>query len=112
MRTALLYLLIGLALLLSPVVVAKDVHVRGYTRKDGTFVAPHYRSAPDSSVNNNWSTSPNINPYTGQQGTRTPRMNDSLVVPAPAPVPSWGLSGSGGNGLGGLPSSAPNPYRR
>lgn len=24
----------------------KSVHVRGYTRKDGTYVAPHYRSAP------------------------------------------------------------------
>lgn len=24
----------------------KDVHVRGYTRKDGTYVPPHTRSAP------------------------------------------------------------------
>ena len=34
------------------------------------------RSAPDRSYNNNYSTSPNINPYTGQQGTRTPTLND------------------------------------
>jgi hypothetical protein len=26
----------------------KSVHVRGYTRKDGTYVAPHYRSSPGS----------------------------------------------------------------
>ncbi len=24
----------------------REVHVRGYTRKDGTYVAPHTRSAP------------------------------------------------------------------
>ncbi len=32
-----------------------DVHVRGYTRKDGTYVSPHYRSAPDGVVSNNYS---------------------------------------------------------
>lgn len=30
-----------------------QVHVRGYTRSDGTYVAPHTRSSPDSSVYNN-----------------------------------------------------------
>ena len=45
--------------------IADDTYVRGYTRKDGTYVAPHWRSAPDSSYNNNWSTSPNINLHTG-----------------------------------------------
>ena len=57
-----------------------DVWVRGYTRKDGTYVAPHYRSSPDNSYNNNWSTSPNINPYTGEQGTRTPTWDDRPPV--------------------------------
>ena len=32
---------------------AGDVYVQGYTKSDGTYVAPHYRSAPDSSYNNN-----------------------------------------------------------
>ena len=31
----------------------------------------HYRSSPDSYRNNNWSTSGNANPYTGERGTRT-----------------------------------------
>jgi hypothetical protein len=53
-----------------------QTHVQGYTRKDGTYVQPHMRSAPDRSYNNNYSTSPNVNPYTGQQGTRTPTLND------------------------------------
>lgn len=50
--------------------MAGDVHVDGYYRKDGTYVQPHYRSAPDSTPNNNWSTQGNRNPYTGQEGTR------------------------------------------
>lgn len=52
--------------------LAADTFVPGYVRKDGTYVQPHYRSAPDSSPYNNWSTQPNVNPHTGQPGTRTP----------------------------------------
>lgn len=51
-----------------------NVAVRGYVRKDGTYVAPHMRSAPDASFQNNWSTSGNVNPYTGEEGKLvTPR---------------------------------------
>lgn len=32
-----------------------DVYVNGYYRKDGTYVSPYYRSAPDSSILNNYS---------------------------------------------------------
>lgn len=63
-----------LALLL--IAVAFDafsqVRVRGYTRKDGTYVAPHYRSAPNSSKNDNYSTRGNYNPYTGKKGSVNP----------------------------------------
>ncbi|WP_232786540.1 hypothetical protein [Achromobacter sp. DH1f] len=44
--------------------------VHGYTNNNGTYVAPHQRSTPDSSLNNNWSTKGNTNPYTGQPGTK------------------------------------------
>ncbi len=44
--------------------------VSGYTRKNGTYVAPHYRSNSDSSRLNNWSSSGNVNPYTGKKGYR------------------------------------------
>lgn len=47
-----------------------DVRVRGYYRRNGTYVQPHYRSNPDGNFWNNWSTYPNINPYTGAVGTR------------------------------------------
>jgi opacity protein-like surface antigen len=51
---------------------AAQVHVRGYTRRDGTYVQPHYRSSPDGNPSNNWSTRGNVNPYTGQYGTHQP----------------------------------------
>ncbi len=47
-----------------------DTSVRGYFRKDGTYVQPHKRSSPDSSLSNNWSSKGNINPHTGKKGYR------------------------------------------
>jgi hypothetical protein len=49
-----------------------SVHVRGYFRKDGTYVQPHYRSAPDGNPYNNWSYPGNINPFTGKVATGDP----------------------------------------
>jgi hypothetical protein len=79
-RPSAAFLLVLLGVLLSiPLVVlaGDDVPVNGYFRSDGTYVQPHMRSAPDSSFNNNWSTSPNVNPYTGKEGTRQPRLYDN-----------------------------------
>ena len=53
-------------------VAVADVYVRGYTRSDGTYVAPHYRSSPNATRNDNWTTRGNVNPYTGEPGTRSP----------------------------------------
>ena len=47
-----------------------DVYVQPYSRQDGTQVGEHMRSAPDSTRRNNWSTYPNVNPYTGEYGDR------------------------------------------
>lgn len=49
-----------------------SVRVRGYTRRDGTYVQPHYRSAPDGNPYNNWSFPGNTNPYTGETATGDP----------------------------------------
>jgi hypothetical protein len=49
-----------------------QVYVHGYTTKNGTYVAPHYRSSPDGNPYNNYSTVGNVNPYTGQAGTKNP----------------------------------------
>ena len=48
------------------------VHVKGYVKKDGTVVAPHDRTAPNNTKNDNWSTKGNINPETGKEGTKPP----------------------------------------
>ncbi len=56
--------------LLAGTALAQDVYVRGYFKSDGTYVQPHYRSAPNSTRFDNWSTRGNVNPYTGQRGTR------------------------------------------
>jgi hypothetical protein len=45
-------------------------NVGGYRRSNGTYVNPYQRSAPDSTLNNNYSTKGNVNPYTGQPGSR------------------------------------------
>lgn len=47
--------------------------VRGYTKKNGTHVAPHHRTAPNNTQRDNWSSKPNTNPYTGKEGTKEPQ---------------------------------------
>ncbi len=46
--------------------------VKGYTKKNGTYVAPHYKSTPNKSKFDNYSTKGNVNPYTGKKGTVNP----------------------------------------
>ncbi|HBF07295.1 MAG TPA: hypothetical protein DDW29_03520 [Gammaproteobacteria bacterium] len=55
-----------------PLVLAdgNDVAVDGYTRENGTYVEPHYRSEPNNTDRDNWSTKGNVNPYTGERGTK------------------------------------------
>lgn len=47
-------------------------YVRGYTRRDGTYVSGHYRSTPNYTRLDNYSTKGNYNPYTGKAGTINP----------------------------------------
>lgn len=51
---------------------AGHVQVKGYTKKDGTYVAPHHRSAPNGTKKDNWSTKGNVNPDSGKKGTENP----------------------------------------
>lgn len=60
------------ALLVVAVPAIAQVHVNGYTKKDGTYVAPHERTAPNNTNLDNYSTKGNVNPYTGQPGTKEP----------------------------------------
>lgn len=65
---------IGIALLtaVSASAMASDQRVDGYMRKDGTYVEPYHRSAPDGNRANNYGSQGNVNPYSGQQGTINP----------------------------------------
>jgi hypothetical protein len=49
---------------------SSSVHVKGYTTKSGKYVEPHYRSAPNKTQKDNYSTKGNVNPYTGKKGTK------------------------------------------
>ena len=46
--------------------VSAQVRVRGYYRKDGTYVRPHVRTYPDGNPYNNYSFPGNYNPNTGR----------------------------------------------
>jgi hypothetical protein len=47
-------------------------HVKGHMKKNGTYVAPHDRTAPNKTKTDNWSTKGNVNPETGKAGTKSP----------------------------------------
>lgn len=68
--------LFSLALVLAAVAVAPAAHAakysKGYIKKNGTYVAPHFKTAPDKSRYNNFSTKGNTNPYTGKKGYKNP----------------------------------------
>ncbi len=49
-----------------------DVYVHGYYRSNGTYVQPYYRSDPNGTTLDNWSTKGNMNPYTGEPGYKSP----------------------------------------
>jgi hypothetical protein len=45
----------------------------GYTRGNGTYVAPYVATNPNGTQRDNFGTSGNYNPSSGQTGHRTPR---------------------------------------
>src|SRR5689334_13430620 len=59
----------------SAVSARADQYVHGYFRNNGTYVQPYYRSSPNGSTFDNFSTRGNVNPYTGQPGYRSPYGN-------------------------------------
>lgn len=70
-------------------------YVKGYTKKNGTYVAPHYRSDPNGTKLDNWSTKGNYNPYTGKAGTKNITPNyypsssgSSYILPIISPLPT------------------------
>ena len=50
--------------------LSADTYVDGYTKSNGTYVEGHYRSSPNDTVSDNYSTEGNVNPYTDEEGNR------------------------------------------
>ena len=65
-------LVISILIIFAGSAIASDTYVKGYYRSNGTYVQPHYRTSPDNSLHNNYSTKGNVNPYTGRKGTVNP----------------------------------------
>jgi hypothetical protein len=61
--------LFGVAAMASAAVAAPSHSVRGYTRANGTYVAPHMQTNPNATRVDNYSAQGNVNPYTGKAGT-------------------------------------------
>ncbi|MGV8822994.1 hypothetical protein [Methylibium petroleiphilum] len=75
LRTALIFFTLAGA---SLAVSAKDTYVSPHVTRDGRLVEGHFKSAPNNTKLDNYSTKGNVNPYTGQAGTKDP-----WAAPAP-----------------------------
>jgi len=84
-------ILLSLILLLFLIPLTSDaiVSVKGYFRKDGTYVAPHFRSDPDGITSNNWSYPGNTNPMTGKTATGSPTTYTLPSVPKTTYAPTY-----------------------
>ena len=56
-------------------------YVAPYIKKDGAYVEGHYKSQPNTTKTDNYSSQGNTNPYTGKTGT---------VDPYKQPTPTYG----------------------
>lgn len=65
-------LAVFLMLAVSSTPAAAAYRVRGYTKSNGTYVQPYYRSSPNSFKIDNYSSRGNYNPYSGKIGTIKP----------------------------------------
>lgn len=45
----------------------------GYIKKDGSYIAPSYKTSPNYTQRDNYSAKGNYNPYTGKSGTKQPK---------------------------------------
>ena len=52
---------------------AGDHSRKGYVKKDGKYVAPSRATNPNNTQRDNYSSKPNVNPYSGKQGTQEPK---------------------------------------
>ncbi|MCX6164361.1 MAG: hypothetical protein NTU73_05790 [Ignavibacteriae bacterium] len=46
------------------------IYIKSYIKSNGTFVNGYYKTKPDDSFWNNWSSCGNVNPFTGKIGNK------------------------------------------
>ena len=69
-----------------------STYVSGYTNRNGTYVQGYYRTTPNTTRNDNYSTIGNVNPYSGSYGTK---LADSYYAATPTySAPSYSSSNS------------------
>ena len=56
-----------------------DQSVRGYIKRDGTYVAPSMRSNPNNYKFDNYSSQGKYNPYTGQPGYKPDEFSNPSI---------------------------------
>ena len=49
---------------------SQNHEIRGYTKKDGTYVAPSHATNPNATTHDNYTHKGNVNPYTGKEGDK------------------------------------------
>ena len=60
---------------------APDHAVKGYVKKDGTYVAPTRATDPNTTKVDNYSSKGNVNPATGKAGTVDPYKIEPYKAP-------------------------------
>ncbi|MFZ3122170.1 MAG: hypothetical protein WA104_02220 [Thermodesulfovibrionales bacterium] len=69
-------ILVLIVVLIPSFIFAGDIYTRGHwkdTDHDGvkdTYIDPYHKTTPNNTKDDNYSTYPNYNPYTGKQGTQ------------------------------------------
>jgi hypothetical protein len=86
-------------------------YVAPHTTKAGTYVDGHYQSNPNGSKADNWSTTGNVNPYTGKVGTMPADgiSGNGFTVPSGA-IPLGESSSVPYRGDFEKPAASPDPY--
>jgi hypothetical protein len=86
-KLAILFSLLILGIISFSQVNSNYHYVNGYSRSNGSYVKGHYRTNPNCTNRDNYSTYPNINPHTGKQGTIAPDNNTCISLPTFLPIP-------------------------
>ncbi len=70
--TIIIFVAIILILALPVFAEAKTTRARGYFKSNGTYVQPYYKTSPNKTKFDNYSSKYNYNPFTGKKGTVDP----------------------------------------